>query len=41
MVGDLNADLTDNSSMFVKHMLHLCVDNNFKLSSKLLLPKDT
>ncbi len=41
MVGDLNADLPDNSSMFAKHMLHFCVDNNFKISSKMLLPKDS
>ncbi len=41
VVGDLNADLTDNSSMFAKHMLHFCVDNNFKISSKMLLPKDS
>ena len=38
MVGDLNADLSDDSSLFANHMLQFCEDNNFILSSQLLLP---
>lgn len=41
VVGDMNADLMDKCSLFAKHMLHFSADNNFILSSKLLLPMDS
>lgn len=34
-------DLSDGHSLFAKHMLQFCDDNNLKLSSQLLLPADS
>ena len=39
--GDMNADITDNSSYFHKHMLRCCKDNNLVLSSQEFLPADS
>lgn len=41
VLGDMNADLSDSQSMFAKHMLQFCDDNNLMLSSQLLLPADS
>ena len=38
LIGDMNSDLSDNNSMFAKHMVQFCEDNNLILSSKLFLP---
>lgn len=37
----MNADLSDRCSLFAKHMLQLCDDNNLTLSSQVLLPADS
>ena len=39
MVGDLNADISDNKSLFGKCLLNFCNDNNLILASKSLLPE--
>ena len=36
VVGDMNADISDISSPFAKHMLRMCDENNLVLSSQLL-----
>ena len=41
VVGDMNADLSDRQSVFAKHMLQFCEDNNLILSSQLLLPSNS
>lgn len=41
VVGDMNADLSDRWSLFAKHMLQFCDDNNLTLSSQVLLPADS
>lgn len=38
IVGDMNADLSDQGSLFAKHMLQFCDDNNLVISSHKLLP---
>ena len=35
------ADIADNNSVFANHLAHFCEENNFVLSSKLLLPIDS
>lgn len=41
VMGDMNADLSDKGSLFAKHMLQFCVDNNLVLSSQKLLPAES
>ncbi len=41
VVGDMNADVADRNSLFMNHLTHFCEDNNFVLSSKVLLPIDS
>ena len=41
VVGDYNADIADEYSLFAKHLLNSCRDTGLKLSSKLLLPYDS
>lgn len=41
IVGDMNAEISDNSSMFGQHLLRFCEDNKLVLSSKVLLPMDS
>ena len=41
IVGDMNSDLSDNNSMFAKHIVQFCEDNNLILSSQLLLPSNS
>ena len=38
VLGDYNADLSDNKSLFAKHMLRFASDTNLVISSKVLLP---
>ena len=38
IVGDMNADVSDGSSIFANHLMQFCSDNGLVLSSKLLLP---
>ncbi|XP_026016954.1 uncharacterized protein LOC113018106 [Astatotilapia calliptera] len=41
VLGDFNADLTDSSSQFAKHLTHFCQVNNLILCTKVLLPADS
>ncbi len=41
VVGDYNAHITDDWSLFAKHLLNLCRDTGMIFSSKLLLPHDS
>ncbi len=41
VVGGCNADITDDCSLFAKHLLNLCQDTRMIFSSKLLLPRDS
>ena len=42
ITGDWNANLREGgNSLFAKHMVQLCDDNGFILSSKVLLPADS
>lgn len=41
VVGDMNADVSDNQFLFAKHMQQFCEDNNLVVSSQLLLPSDS
>lgn len=41
VVGDMNADINDSNSLFAKHLICLSEDNNFTLSSRVLLPADS
>lgn len=41
LVGDWNADISDNNSLFANHLRHFCSDNNFVLSSLHSLPADS
>lgn len=41
VMGDVNADISDNASFFAKHMIRMCEDNNLVLSSQVLLPADS
>ena len=41
IMGDMNADISDCNSLFARHMLQLCDDNNLILSSEVLLPADS
>ena len=41
VVGDMNADLADKHSLFAKHMINFCEENNLILSSQLLLPAES
>uniref|UniRef100_A0A3P9KQQ7 Reverse transcriptase domain-containing protein n=1 Tax=Oryzias latipes TaxID=8090 RepID=A0A3P9KQQ7_ORYLA len=38
VMGDFNADLSDDSSIFGNHLTSYCEENNLTLSSKILLP---
>lgn len=38
IVGDMNADVSDGSALFAKHLMQFCFDNGLILSSKVLLP---
>ena len=38
VLGDYNADLSDNKSLFAKHMIRFTSDTNLVISSKVLLP---
>ena len=37
----MNSDLSDSTSIFAKHMVQFCEDNNLFLSSQLLLPSNS
>uniref|UniRef100_A0A3P9J4I4 Endonuclease/exonuclease/phosphatase domain-containing protein n=1 Tax=Oryzias latipes TaxID=8090 RepID=A0A3P9J4I4_ORYLA len=37
-MGDFNANLSDDSSIFGNHLTSYCEENNLTLSSKILLP---
>ncbi len=37
-MGDFNADMSDSSSLFAKHLQQICNDSKLILSSKALLP---
>lgn len=39
--GDFNADVSDSNSLFAKHLVHFCNDNNLVLSSKVFLPNNS
>ena len=41
VVGDFNADLSDQKSLFAKHLLQFCSDGNLILSSKIFLPDNS
>ena len=41
VVGDWNADISDCSSLFAKHLIQFCDDNVLTLSSQVLLPDDS
>ena len=41
VVGDMNSDISDASSPFAHHLIRFCEDNNFTLSSKIMLPADS
>lgn len=41
VVGDMNADINDSNSLFAKHLICFSEDNNFTLSSRVLLPADS
>ena len=41
IIGDMNADASDNNSLFFKHMSQFCEDYNLILSSKMLMPTNT
>lgn len=41
VIGDMNADISDSNSSFANHMVQFCQDNNFILSSKVILPADS
>uniref|UniRef100_A0A0S7EYH5 LIN1 n=1 Tax=Poeciliopsis prolifica TaxID=188132 RepID=A0A0S7EYH5_9TELE len=41
VVGDMNADISDEHSSFAKHMHQFCDDNSLLLSSQLLLPAES
>ncbi len=41
VIGDVLADISDRNSLFANHMAQFCHDNNFILSSKVLLPADS
>ncbi len=38
IVGDMNTDISDGSSVFAKHLMQFCSDSGLILSSKALLP---
>lgn len=38
VIGDFNADLSDNSSLFGNHLVHFCEENNLIVSSRIFLP---
>lgn len=41
IVGDMNADIPDDKSLFAKHLKQFCVENGLRLSSQDLLPKES
>ncbi len=41
IVGDLNADVSDDNSLFAGHLHNFCDDNDLILSSKDILPRDS
>lgn len=41
IVGDMNADISDSSSLFGNHLLQFCSDNGLILSSKVHLPANS
>ena len=41
VMGDYNADISDDHSMFANHLLTCCQDNGFVLSSQQLLPSNS
>ena len=41
VVGDYNADMSDNRSLFANHMANFCQENGFVLSSVQMLPLDS
>ena len=41
VVGDMNADVTGDNSLFGKHLIQSCSDSGLTLSSKILLPEDS
>jgi len=38
ILGDMNADISDNNYLFGQHLMQFCQDNKLVLSSKVLLP---
>ena len=41
VIGDYNADISDDHSMFGKHLFTFCQDHGFVLSSQKLLPPNS
>jgi len=41
IVGDLNADILDDNSLFARHLHNFCSDNDLILSSESILPRDS
>ena len=41
IVGDFNADLSDNRSLFATHLKDFCSENILSLASEVLLPNDS
>ena len=40
-MGDLNADVSDNQSLFGQHLQHFCQNSKLVLSSKVLMPENS
>lgn len=38
VVGDFNADISNDNSLFAKQLLQFCYANNLNISSKMFLP---
>ncbi len=41
IVGDMNADVSDSSSLFANHLMQFCSDSGLILSSKVFLPDNS
>lgn len=41
VVGDWNADISDRSSLFARHLIQFCIDSELTISSQVLLPADS
>ena len=41
IIGDFNADLSDNNSLFARDLIEFCNENKLFLTSQLLLPNSS